>query len=199
MLRKFRLVEMRNRATCVTLAALAVLLSACTSPVSPDVRSPSQEGTIRSEVTAQRPRSTPDKTDPEGQGKGVGAAQVSHSIVFQCIAENGKEITLLDRGETIDYSYGLPGHPLEMSVSKPRDEATTYQWDGFGRWISYSVSLHNGDTTYTVFTSADRLSDGHELEAGVTAIVGDREVARFICRPPLINKLEGIDLNPEGD
>jgi hypothetical protein len=50
----------------------------------------------------------------------------------------------------------------------------------------------------TVFTSADRLSDGHELEAGVTAIVGDEEVARFICRPPLINKLEDIDLNPEG-
>jgi hypothetical protein len=43
-----------------------------------------------------------------------------------------------------------------------------------------------------------RLSDGHELEAGVTAIVGDEEVARFICRPPLINKLEGIDLNSEG-
>jgi hypothetical protein len=122
----------------------------------------------------------------------------NHGIIFHCVAKNGKEVTLRDLGKTIDYSYGYPGETPEIVLSKPRDEVTTYQWDGSGRWISYSVSVRNGDTTYTVFTSVDRLSDEHEMEAGVAAIVGEREVARVICRPPLVNRLEGLDLNPEG-
>lgn len=118
-------------------------------------------------------------------------------ILFQCETKNGKEVLLCDRGETLGYSYGKTSEPPELALSVPRDQATTFQWQGVGRWVNYSVTVPNGSTRYTVFTSVDQLSDDHEFEAGVIVTADGEEIARILCREPIKHNLEDVDLKQE--
>ena len=84
--------------------------------------------------------------------------------------------------------------PPELAITVPREMATTSQWRGIGRWISYSVTITNGNTNYTVFTDLDRMTEAHEFEAGVSVDVNDKEIARILCIEPIVHHLEGIEL-----
>lgn len=125
------------------------------------------------------------------------ASCVEGRMLFHCATINSKEIKLCDHGETLEYSFGETNKTPELALSVPREEATTSQWQGIGRWISYSVIIPNADTRYAVFTSVDRLSDEHEFEAGVIATVRGEQVAQVLCREPIIHNLDGVDLRDE--
>lgn len=118
-------------------------------------------------------------------------------VLFYCATKKNKEIKLCDRGETLEYSFGETGERSELMFSLPREKASTSQWQGIGRWISYSITLPSGDAKYTVFTSANRLTDQHEFEAGVLATIGDAEVARVLCEDPVTHNIDGVDLKQE--
>jgi hypothetical protein len=118
-------------------------------------------------------------------------------ILFRCKTTNGKQISLCDRGDTLAYSFGKDNAPSELALSVPREQATTFQWHGIGRWMNYSVTIPNGNTKYTVFTSLDRVSDEHEFEAGVIVSIDDEEIARLLCKNPIEHNLEGVDLKQQ--
>lgn len=63
--------------------------------------------------------------------------------------------------------------------------------------MNYSITIPNGNTKYTVFTSLDRVSDEHEFEAGVIVSIDDEETARILCKDPIEHNLEGVDLKQE--
>ena len=69
--------------------------------------------------------------------------------IFSCLTAKGKLIQVCDSGKTIDYSFGKPALPPEIIVRAPRSEASTFQWQGVGRYLSYSVAVPSGNTTYT--------------------------------------------------
>lgn len=118
--------------------------------------------------------------------------------LFRCITKkNGKQIEVCDAGETINYSFGKPGKKPELALFVPRDEVTTWQWSGVGRSISYSVNIPNNDHLYRVFWSVDRLSEEHDVEAGVEIEKKGELLATVYCKPDTVEqKLEGVDLKP---
>jgi hypothetical protein len=118
--------------------------------------------------------------------------------VFSCLTAAGKQVQVCDAGRTIDYSYGRPGQKPEIVVQAPRASASTYQWAGVGRSMTYRVDIPNGDTRYSVFWSADRLSEQHAIEAGVTVERNGEELATVRCLvdKKLVQRIEGIDLKP---
>lgn len=62
--------------------------------------------------------------------------------------------------------------------------------------MNYSVSLPNGKTVYTVNWAVDRLSDEHDIEAGISVAIKGKQVAQLACLPDTVQQaLEGIDLN----
>lgn len=117
--------------------------------------------------------------------------------LFHCKTRNGKEVFVCDAGKTLYYSFGMPGAKAELSLSIPRERASTSQWKGIGRWIYYSVTIPNGHTNYSVFTSLDRMSESHDFDAGVSVTVGDEEIARIDCVEPIVHQIEGVDLQQE--
>lgn len=119
--------------------------------------------------------------------------------LFFCNTVNHKVIQLCDAGATINYSFGRPNAPPELALQVPRHLASTWQWPGVGRWMSYSVVVPNGDTRYQVFFSVDRLSDEHTIEAGVDVEVGGKHLVRVECRDDgtLFQQLEGVDLRAD--
>ncbi|HPZ56154.1 MAG TPA: hypothetical protein PLK50_02420 [Ottowia sp.] len=116
--------------------------------------------------------------------------------LFQCTTAKGKVIELCDSGKTIDYSFGKPREKPEIVVRAVRGDASTTQYEGIGRWESYSVDVPNGDTTYSVFWGVDKLSSNHTIEAGVNVETNGKQVAQVLCSPngKVLHNLEGVKL-----
>ena len=127
----------------------------------------------------------------------------SDSTIFACTTTNGKFVEVCDAGQVIRYTFGRPGKTPELALSVPRDQASTLQWPGVGRYINYGVTIPNGNTTYQVFTSVERLFEGDEdsdgsYTAGINVEVDRRHVATVDCKTDtVIDNMEGIDLKSD--
>lgn len=132
------------------------------------------------------------KVDISGTWKKVAAdaACAPKKIIFSCIAKGGKKIEVCDQGQKIRYSFGK-----EMILQVDRKDASTYQWNGVGRSMSYTVKVPSKDVEYEVFISMDRLTDKHEIDAGVNVLKGDKTLMTVKCTErDLENNIEDIDL-----
>jgi hypothetical protein len=117
--------------------------------------------------------------------------------IFSCTTAKGKLIEVCDAGKTITYTFGNPQTAPEIVLNVPRKNATTFQWAGIGRYLSYSVDIPNGKTTYSVFHGVDRISEAHAVEAGVNVLEGDKLLATVQCSgKKIVTNMEGIDLAP---
>ena len=117
--------------------------------------------------------------------------------VFSCQAAKGKIIQVCDAGKMIEYSFGKAKAP-EIVVRVPRNEASTSQWNGIGRYLFYAIDIPNGNTVYSVFWGSDRITDEHKIEAGVNVEINNQLVATVKCidEKSIIQNIEGIDLKP---
>lgn len=121
----------------------------------------------------------------------------SEALLFSCNTTNGKQVLLCDAGATLNYTFGKPGRTPEMKLKVRREDASTWQWQGIGRTISYSINIPNGNTVYDVFWAVDRMTDEHEEQAGVHVEVNGRPVATVRCDVDSVQQfLEGVDLKP---
>ena len=125
------------------------------------------------------------------------ACPSAKATVFSCTTAKAKVIEVCDLGKNIGYSFGPAGKP-ELVLQVPRAQASTRQWEGIGRTISYTVDVPNGKTVYSVFWAADRMSDDHEISAGVEVIINGKTAATVACDPKkkIVQGMEGIDLKP---
>ena len=128
----------------------------------------------------------------------MAACEKGSETVFSCITGKGKLIEVCDSKKTINYSFGEPTEKPEIVVRVPRNSATTTQWSGIGRWMSYSVEIPNGNTIYSVFWAADKLSEKHSIEAGVNVEINKNLAATVKCvgEDKIFQNIEGIDLKP---
>ncbi|MFZ1387483.1 MAG: hypothetical protein WBP46_12925 [Thiolinea sp.] len=126
----------------------------------------------------------------------VVACPNNSETLFFCDTQKGnKQIEVCDAGKTISYSFGKKGQRPELALAVPRAEASTYQWQGIGRWMSYSVNIPNAEHVYTVFWGVDRLEEKHPIEAGVNVEKNGKLLTTVYCKEKgLINNLEGVDL-----
>jgi len=117
--------------------------------------------------------------------------------LFSCPTTKGKQIEVCDAEKTIDYSFGKPNGKPDILVKAPRDQASTYQWAGVGRTMSYAVDIPNGTATYSVFWGVDRLTEEHAIEAGVNVLINNELVTTVNCSgKDVISNLEGVNLKP---
>lgn len=126
----------------------------------------------------------------------LAACPSSSDTLFFCKTQKQhKQIELCDTGKTINYSFGKKGQKPELAMAVPRAEASTFQWQGIGRWMSYSVNVPNNGYVYNVFWAVDRLDDKHTIEAGVNVEKNGNLLTTIYCQEKgLINNLEGVDL-----
>jgi hypothetical protein len=130
-----------------------------------------------------------DVSDPQ-----AGKVSENRKLLFSCSTENGKQILLHDASTTIDYTFGKPDRDPELDLRVPRRNASTWQWKGIGRHMSYVIDVPNGETIYSVFWSVDRLSQNAQEDAGVNVLINQKEVATVKCSSNVVNKMEGVDL-----
>ena len=123
-------------------------------------------------------------------------------ILFSCKAKKGKEIRLVDKGATIEYSFGIPNKKSDILVSVPREKATTnfeihedYELEKFGSGSYFSVNVPNGNTKYSIYFSYGYAKDQVADEGGVSVIVNKKYVNSVKCiGNEITNNLENVDL-----
>ncbi|MGB2065625.1 MAG: hypothetical protein ACPHUL_10720, partial [Marinomonas gallaica] len=118
--------------------------------------------------------------------------------IFSCDTTNGKQVMVQNVGEQIEYAFGDDLENPELLLSVPRDDASTWQWKGIGRYMGYSVTLPNGQYTYTAFYSVDRMTEGFPLTSGITVANKNQHIATIYCLSNTLNEsLQGIDLKDD--
>jgi hypothetical protein len=126
----------------------------------------------------------------------------NRKLLFSCATNDAKQILLYDSGATIDYRFGKVEYPLEqapqfvseLDLSVPRAEVENYQWSGFGRNMSYSVTVPNGNVSYRVFSSLDKLDKTHTPEGGVEVRENGNLIATVNCKGNIKSNLKGFSL-----
>lgn len=123
------------------------------------------------------------------------ACLTSGKTLFTCTAsKSGKIIEVCDHGDTIRYSFGKAGAQPELLLSVPRADASTYQWGGIGRNMTYSVNIPNGETEYRVFSGTDK-DPSEPKSAGVNVYKGENLLATVECVPTTVqDDLIGLNL-----
>ena len=123
---------------------------------------------------------------------------VKADTIFACVTTNNKKIEVNSFDQYVEYKFGQYLKNPELALSVPRDQASTWQWNGVGRDMSYSVTVPNGAYNYTVFFSVDRISDEHPVTSGVIIEVDQKIISTVYCLPnTLVQSLEGIDLKED--
>ncbi len=119
------------------------------------------------------------------------------NTIFQCTTHNHKVIQLCDHNKNIQYSFGKAKQPPELSIAVNRSQTRTWQWHGFGRSETYSVTVPNGKTLYRVFSSFDKIEQKHY--AGVEVEKNGQLLTTVYCNEnkAMINQLMGVDLPPD--
>ncbi len=146
----------------------------------------------RSLTTPEKPLK--EKTREERSGDSNPKPIANRALLFSCVTNEGQEILLFETDDTIDYSFGDPGKKPELDLKVPRDRASTWQWKGVGRAMSYTVDVPNGDTSYSVFWSVDRLSEKKAVEAGVRVHRDRKTLATVYCTDKIVSNLQGVKL-----
>jgi hypothetical protein len=128
-----------------------------------------------------------------------GACDSKSKTLFSCATQkSGKRIEVCATANTIQYSFGKPNAKPELVLSVPKSQASTYQWEGVGRSMTYSVNIPNGDTEYRVYSGAEKATeetpDG-AVYAGVHVVKNGTQIAEVPCAVSTVKSaLEGLSL-----
>jgi len=143
------------------------------------------------------PVAAPAQLAPVAQSDSTNSSCPQTKIIFSCTTKKNKYVEVCDRDANVSYTFGKIGLKPEISLSIPRNVATTEQWNGMGA-ISYSVNIPNGNTVYSVFWSAERNPDAVQpVSAGIYVLINGSSVATVMCNPDTaIQNIEGINLPP---
>lgn len=116
------------------------------------------------------------------------------ALIFACTTVNQKFVKVVDNGATIKYSFGKKGKKPELVFSVSRSAASTYQYQGFGRYVAYAVSVPNNGVTYSVFYGYDKLSADSQVDAGIVVKTVNGKETTIPCAGTFKSNIEGINL-----
>lgn len=128
-------------------------------------------------------------------GTALAACPKNGSTIFSCTTTNGKQVEICDLGATIRYRFGKNLAKPELALTIPRNQASTSQWEGIGRYMSYTVTIPNGPISYTASWGMDRLSEEHQVESSILVEKGGALLATLPCvEKTVVSTMEGISL-----
>lgn len=125
-------------------------------------------------------------------------ATVANAAEFSCqIANKGRVVNLVQKGNTVAYAYGKENATPELALTVPLASAELYAWEGMGRYQNYSIGIPNGQFLYTVYKSFD--SREQVLVHGVVIEKNEKLLADLLCHPDtVVGDLEGMVLKLKG-
>ncbi|WP_460274923.1 hypothetical protein [Celeribacter sp. ULVN23_4] len=115
------------------------------------------------------------------------AAKGQEAPLLQCKFSNEKYVSLTADAAGVTYRFGRPGQMPELELNRPYSEVVVTPWPGVGGSIWEELRLKNGDINYVLWGDFDRMSEAHDVRAGIVVERSGEELARLDCLPETID------------
>jgi hypothetical protein len=88
------------------------------------------------------------------------------------------ELCMTTDAQSVTYRFGPQGAP-ELELTRGFDEITMQPWNGIGRTIWDSVTLHNGQFSYALYAAYDKID--RTESSGLEVLRGEQGLASLDC------------------
>lgn len=110
----------------------------------------------------------------------VSAFAETELMLFCQIENKDERLEVSVDAQNLIYSYG-PAGQSDLFLVQPYHPSALRPWGGVGSAIFESVVFENQEYEYEVYTGIDRMSDAHELFAGVSVYKSGEELVNLPC------------------
>ncbi|AZZ43715.1 hypothetical protein C1896_01495 [Pseudomonadaceae bacterium SI-3] len=87
--------------------------------------------------------------------------------LFSCKTKSNKFLELHKQDNTITYKFGKINSQPELELKKSLDEVEILIGNASGSELTNSISFANGEYTYTVISSVNKVADVQEPKHGI--------------------------------
>lgn len=87
--------------------------------------------------------------------------------LFSCKTKSNKAFELHKQDNAILYKFGKINYPPELELKKPSDEVQIVIGNASGSELTNSISFVNGEYSYTLISSVNKIADVQEPTHGI--------------------------------
>jgi hypothetical protein len=103
--------------------------------------------------------------------------------LFSCKTKSNKFLELHKQDNTITYKFGKINSPPELELKKSSDEVEILIGNASGSELTNSISFANGEYTYTVISSVNKVADVQEPKHGILVKKNSNYLTYISCIP----------------
>ncbi len=111
------------------------------------------------------------------------AAACNGTTLISCTIKGTDTLEVCLSGDDLTYAYGPKGAAPDLTLREPLARGTYTPWNGIGRSMWDSITFTNGEYTYEVYASFDRLDENAITEQGVSILKNGNFVTTLTCDP----------------
>lgn len=97
------------------------------------------------------------------------------------IKEDALQMEACFNATEFSFEFGRFASPPDVSVTLPLSEVAVQPWNGMGSSYSEAASFTHAGITYSLWWSADRMTDEHPITGGVTLTEDGTELSSLTC------------------
>lgn len=102
--------------------------------------------------------------------------------VLECTFKKGRNaVSVCISGDAILYEYGKRGAKPDLRLIENIKDVEHLPWPGVGSSIWNETTFYNGEYSYAIYMSMDRMSEEHPIYAGISVAKAGKELARLDC------------------
>ena len=105
----------------------------------------------------------------------------ANDLIFKCDIKNHKQINLHAKSGDVIYSFGKFGEKPELELSRKKKQIETNFGNLSGRYATNSIIIRNGNYSYRLTTSVDRIADIQEPSTSLTVMKNDKDLTTLQC------------------
>ena len=102
-------------------------------------------------------------------------------VMLACTVNGARQVTVCLSGQVLTYAYGKAGAAPELQVTAALSAGAYTPWNGFGRYISDSITFHNVGHSYEVWQSIDKMATDAGPVYGVNVLRGHELINTLVC------------------
>ncbi|WP_313055072.1 hypothetical protein [Pseudomonas lopnurensis] len=107
----------------------------------------------------------------------------THTSIFRCETENKKIIEVYKVKNMVTYSFGRDGRPPELNLTTSITDVDISIGEISGNELSNSIAFSNGDYTYVVKSTVNRVTEIQEPKHGVLVKKKSKYMTYIACIP----------------
>lgn len=105
----------------------------------------------------------------------------ANDLIFKCEFKNHKQIYMHKSDDNVIYSFGKKEDKPEIELIRKRQQLETNFENLSGRYATNTIIIKNGNYSYRLTTSVDRISDFQEPSTSLTVMKGEKDLTALQC------------------